>query len=270
MAEIKMDISEYEEMKKNARLLEESLERERKQSDTIEKLKEERIAALEENSKKVTTITEVVNKQYVLKHREDSNYNMYIKSKVSTLLRSISRAIRDNDRGYLSTQNFNSPTDFRSMLEQDVHEVVQDLVNSYYEIVALPTESFKTVNTKGLDEVILDLKEQLHKELEEEIEKSIKSLEVVQKKLKEVETKEKDAIALLATTEQDLEKAIEENNLLEELLEANKQALAFAQPALDFISSVEKILNAPTPFMGSSKKLKDIQNLLDNYNKEKE
>ena len=56
MAEIKMDVTEYELMKEKAKLLEESLENERKLKDDIDKLKEEKIKALEDAKMKVVKV----------------------------------------------------------------------------------------------------------------------------------------------------------------------------------------------------------------------
>lgn len=57
MAKIEMDVSEYEAMKKVETLLQESLEREKKQADTIQQLNQEKIAALEQNENKITKIS---------------------------------------------------------------------------------------------------------------------------------------------------------------------------------------------------------------------
>lgn len=62
MAEITMDVSEYEAMKKNERLLEESLENERTLRTELEKLKEEKIKALEDATMKVVKETLITKK----------------------------------------------------------------------------------------------------------------------------------------------------------------------------------------------------------------
>jgi len=63
MAQIKMDISEYEAMKETKRLLEASLKRERQQQDRIDELHKEKIKAYEDAKMKVihtvkTSVTE--------------------------------------------------------------------------------------------------------------------------------------------------------------------------------------------------------------------
>jgi len=57
MAEIKMDMTEYNSIMENKKLLEEALEREKELNKEIQKLKEEKIQVLENNSKKVSVIT---------------------------------------------------------------------------------------------------------------------------------------------------------------------------------------------------------------------
>lgn len=53
MAQIKMDVSEYEAMKENARLLKEALEREKELGKEIDKLNQEKIQALEKVPNKI-------------------------------------------------------------------------------------------------------------------------------------------------------------------------------------------------------------------------
>ena len=59
MAKIEMDLSEYQEIQKVNRLLEESLEKERVMADEITKLKEEKIDILRDNEKTVTIIEQI-------------------------------------------------------------------------------------------------------------------------------------------------------------------------------------------------------------------
>ena len=73
MAQIKMDISEYEEMKKNTVLLEESLDREKKNAEKqaelrrqIEKVREEKMKALEDAQQKIVRTTKTVTREHVV------------------------------------------------------------------------------------------------------------------------------------------------------------------------------------------------------------
>ena len=66
MAEIKMDVTEYELMKDKARLLEESLKREKELNGQIAKLKDEKIQALEDAKYKVVTVTKTEHTEHTL------------------------------------------------------------------------------------------------------------------------------------------------------------------------------------------------------------
>ena len=66
MAEIKMDISEYEIMKDNKRLLEKALEREQQLSAEIERLNKEKIEALENAKMKVIKIARSERTEYLI------------------------------------------------------------------------------------------------------------------------------------------------------------------------------------------------------------
>ncbi len=59
MAKIEMDLSEYQEIQKVNRLLEESLDKERVMADEIAKLKQEKIDILKDNEKSVTIIEQI-------------------------------------------------------------------------------------------------------------------------------------------------------------------------------------------------------------------
>jgi hypothetical protein len=72
MAQIKMDVSEYEEMKKNAKLLEASLQREKDNSDEISRLKELQIETLKLNKKKVTIVKVNRTDGYVVNKRPNN------------------------------------------------------------------------------------------------------------------------------------------------------------------------------------------------------
>ena len=59
MAKIEMDLSEYQEIQKVNRLLEESLDKERALADEVAKLKQEKIDILKDNEKSVTIIERI-------------------------------------------------------------------------------------------------------------------------------------------------------------------------------------------------------------------
>ena len=72
MAEIKMDISEYEIMKENKKLLENSLEKERELQKQIKKLTDEKVKALADAKMKVVKISRTEVTEHLMRKRGDN------------------------------------------------------------------------------------------------------------------------------------------------------------------------------------------------------
>ncbi len=72
MAEIKMDISEYEIMKENKKLLENSLEKERELQEQIKKLNDEKTKVLENAKMKVVKISRTEITEHLMRKRGDN------------------------------------------------------------------------------------------------------------------------------------------------------------------------------------------------------
>jgi hypothetical protein len=66
MGKIEMDLSEYDKMQENKRLLEASLDKERSLGDRIKELEEEKRKALEDSAHKVTKITKTVLEEHTV------------------------------------------------------------------------------------------------------------------------------------------------------------------------------------------------------------
>jgi hypothetical protein len=71
MAKIEMDISEYEIIMENKKLLEESIQRERSLNDKIEELNKEKIKALEDAKMKVIKIEKTEMTEWTLNLKDD-------------------------------------------------------------------------------------------------------------------------------------------------------------------------------------------------------
>ena len=74
MAKIEMDISEYEIMKENKKLLEDSLNKERELQKQVEQLTKDKIKALEDAKMKVVKITKSEVTEHLLRKRVDETY----------------------------------------------------------------------------------------------------------------------------------------------------------------------------------------------------
>lgn len=100
MAEVKLDISEYELMKENAKLLQDSLDREKKLSSEIDSLKEEKIQALIDNEKVVTII-----KKTSIKEELYSNSPSDVHTANSRIINTITKIVHECMREYEKMNN---------------------------------------------------------------------------------------------------------------------------------------------------------------------
>lgn len=149
-----MDISEYEIMKENKKLLENSLNKERELSLEITKLKEEKIKVLEDAKMKVVK----VNKTIIVEHALRKNGNS-----INTL---IDIMIKGPIRGDYSR-------DFYNFGDRDM------IFDRCFELVKTEQTPFEEITTHGLDEVKAELKEEIKKNLDKDIIEKISRAEEI-------------------------------------------------------------------------------------------
>lgn len=171
MAQIKMDISEYEAMKENKKLLEASLENERKLQDEVKKLSEEKIKALEEAKMKVVKITKISKHEHVLVKRPDNNYIFH---KFMNLL------------GINIPPHAIFPSNFN----------INELIDSFFEKQQSISQPCEEITTHGLDEIKSeireDLKAQLNDDIKSKIERADKALTLNNELLTKIENIESE------------------------------------------------------------------------------
>ena len=183
MAKIEMDMSEYEAMKKVEKLLEESLQREKEMSLSIELLQKEKIKVMEQNKKSVTIIEEKRTEEIVSVKVSERQFGVAIEN--------IFRAIKtpNSSRNY-SYQNIGS-----------IQDVAIEKLFTKTTIHDCPSRDKKVVY-KGLDEVI----DRITKEVKESIDKE------TQNSLSRLKELDKTHIKL----KEDLDKVKGESSLIEE------------------------------------------------------
>ena len=151
MAEITMDVSEYNVILENKKLLEEALEREKYLNNEIQKLKEERIEALEQSSQKVSVVStkRIIETVSVI---EDP------KEVFANILTQIGFSYRDVEYVKHSNINFEKLL-YRIFKKRDIEE-----------------DLGKTVSYKGFDEVEKVLEDKIRAEFLDKIEEAEKVL----------------------------------------------------------------------------------------------
>jgi len=166
MAQVKMDASEYEEMKKNARLLEEALAEQKKLHEENKKLKEEKIKALEDAKMKVVKITKDVKVQHALTEKDPEMFLQDFSRAIGRL-----RRIHSNSNSDFGIRSF-SDFEFRQLLEGVPKSRILHEVRDCFYITELKEGETVETTTHGLDDIKAELRAELDKEYKEDIEKA--------------------------------------------------------------------------------------------------
>jgi len=223
MATIKMDVSEYEALKKVEALLEKALEKEEISNKEIIDLQEEKMKILEGNEKKVTTVT-IIKK---------------IEHKVS--YHSIEEIVRRIQAQMSSDKRFGENS-FDGMTE---------LFDTFFQTKISEYQDSKIVKRVGLDEITATLKEEIRSEM---------SLETTTKLTKLIRLEEQESKwnkKLIESKEFGEIKNREANNLSKALVKSNEdiEELGVFKRRTDAIA---KFLNeTPTGIFYSSTKYRD-------------
>lgn len=97
MAEIKMDVTEYESLKKNISLLEDAKKEQAELHKTIDKLKEENLQALRDVQHKVLKQVTTTSTQQIVPTEQYAEFNIFVKHVVSFMHQSAKGSIRNPD-----------------------------------------------------------------------------------------------------------------------------------------------------------------------------
>lgn len=153
MAQITMDSSEWESMKKTEKLLEDSLKREKEMSDKIEKLQKEKIEELKSMEKKVVKIS-----------RNETHEYIVVTPPARRFIETIARYLR----GEMTIKNGNFG--YTPSLEEYVSRNIMDVFRTEKMVGA----TNETVTVHGLDDVKLEIKDQYKREMDAEISAKLK------------------------------------------------------------------------------------------------
>lgn len=162
MAEIKMDISEYEALKENKRLLEGSLEKERDLRRQIDVLAQEKLDALKKSTKSVTKIIRHEKREFLFK-KNKNNYQIIF----SLLNRLCSESLLELN------------IDLEVLIKKIPEGYIQNLLYFKEEVFHTPKEE---VTTCGLDEITQEIRKDIQKNIEEDIKKKLSDLDVLNEK----------------------------------------------------------------------------------------
>lgn len=238
MAKIEMDLSEYEKMQENKKLLEQSLEKERELQSKIEKLSkdnaeqlvlinEEKIKALEDAKMKVVKIRKIENRDYIRLKRSPLD-------------------MLERLRTFFYNERFtNGPS---------THNVVEQLIDSCFEITqTISGPDVEDITIHGLDEVKQELRAELASGYEALIEKANEKEKLFAKLIEEKQVAESER-AMYGEANEKLNATIE---LLQKEYGEVKNLYAESQEHLSMIGGLSKV---PTTIFTAKTILTNIKN----------
>jgi len=224
MAQIKMDVSEYEAMQENKKLLEESLKREKELSAEVSKLQKDKIEALRDAQKKIIKINKHVTREYIIPHLSESEMMEKLNREfyywADMMHRGKQHRIPDHNR--FSMEVLGTSRRFADLFFSK--EKSHDMTTS------------EEITTHGLDEIKAELKTQLESEMttatKQKLEKAAKALKKESEYLEKIDnllnetSTQKSEIRHLEDMLKSLEKNLESVNLDVKLFQELKDAVS--------------------------------------------
>lgn len=234
MAIIKMDVSEYETLKENAKLLQTSLDREKELQSQIQKLNQEKIKALEDAKMQVVHITKTEHTEYLLYKKEPAD-----------VIKNLLNFLKINGNHYSI-----------STLADHTVPKIQETFFDKAKTVSFPNEEY---TTKGLDDVKAEIRIQLNKELSEDIKQKLQSAELNQAKYSEVVNKVKTLENELTKKQKSIDSLDASFTDLTEKLEESKKYTSTLQNYEQKIEEIKKLVNKKYSFFEKFKVLEELK-----------
>lgn len=165
MAKIEMDLSEYETIQENKKLLENSLKNERELQEQIKKLTEEKVKALEDAKMKVVKIKKIEKHEHVV-----------LKKSPNDILLSLKHLING---GFHKTFGESSTKDY---------DLINYMMDNWFSTTNSTSYPETEITTEGLDEVKKEIREEIQEGINKETKDKLKKLESALSKNHELTT----------------------------------------------------------------------------------
>ena len=167
MAKIEMDVSEWEQMKKYQKSLEDSLEREKVLKEQVDKLNKDKIDMLEKASRKV-----------LIHKTKYTSQTLLVKKTFEQVIKSIQNYLRQPYHGLSGIGHHRNPQDA-------LRDGFEDLKHTFFSVVTTESQEMNedTVTYKGFDEVKEELRKEIFKEESKANRKMLKQYPELVKKL---------------------------------------------------------------------------------------
>jgi hypothetical protein len=287
MAQVKLDISEYELMKENSKLLENSLEREKKLSEENKVLQQANIDTLKNNEKSVTTIVKSEVTTYSRAKVPYDDIMRYLKSRVSEVVSTVLNSMQDSSSGmrlfHSGADCFRHPADNltpSARSSRDIENVIDHFMvgagfdrnkskihDLFFEKESFSTKNFDNeVRTKGLDEVKAEMEDIAFERLTFKAKKALKDIVIVEKERDNTSDKFNDLNKSIFDLEESvkLSKSLNEDKDLEikDILSKLSESEAVRTLENRNFKEISLILSGETRTFGNRKLITNIKQIL--------
>lgn len=235
MAKIEMDISEYEVMRENKKLLEDSLKNERELQKQIEQLTKEKINVLEDAKMKVVKITKTEVTECLLKKRVQDTHSW---RQILMLL---------------GVGSFNMPLNVPDPITMDR---LQDV---FFERTTAHSMPIKEVTLHGLDEIKKEIREELESKMDSDTKRKLKDAEkTTHQNYTLIEKNKKLNNSILLLTEVNKTLSTTFDNLTENVSKTKSE--------IEKLNKIKEILKNGIGIFNKSKLLVNINNIINEKN----
>lgn len=199
-----MDLSEYERMQENKRLLEDSLKNERVLREEITKLQQEKLEVLEAAKMKVVKVNKTTKEESLLKLKYSKHELAYILKELQDLI-----------NGYGS-------------FESNYERIINIMAEKFFKRINSSSDGLYSVTTYGLDEIKKELREEIIDSIDADIKRKLEDAKIFKTKEHEFKTtcsKLETQVSELTSSKNKLLKLLDEKDVIikskEEIINSN-------------------------------------------------
>lgn len=279
MAIVKLDISEYELMKENARLLKESLAREKELSGKLDKANKEKVKALKSNEKMVTIVNRKTVSTMVKTRMPVADIRRHLSLKINKIVR---RVISETQGGMHESSRFMDDIHHFGRLHSNGRERLRhitdqldsliDYVSREYDFSAenlhdlfykedqlVTSDHPEEITHKGLDQVSADMKAEALDELRKNAREALALNPVLEKEARDSKNE-------LEKVKRSLKSAkgvsTKKSNEIEELLDENAKIQGLIKDNAVKLTHINLVVSQEITKFGNRKKLLEIKQIL--------
>lgn len=269
MAQVKLDMSEYELMKDKARLLEESLAREKELGDQLAESRQKEIDALLANEKSVTIRKKVQVIETIQQKTSDEDIIRFLKQKMAKVITNCMNSILGDHshKQFLSHSLIDREFAFSHEIESELNYYTRLIDLRPHEMHGLFFEKTRdkhlpeeeTVTRRGLDEVAAEMKSEALSELMKNAREALSENPILKRDARDAKSESKSLKKKLKLAESLSESKTKE---LEETYKLLSDSEALNKDNEAKLAGISLEMSRKSSIFTHSKKLREIDRIL--------